>query len=71
MANTTEEKESHSPVNVKNVDYKDIEVLKHFVNANGRILSRRISGLSAHNQRRIAMAIKRARFMGLLPFVQK
>jgi small subunit ribosomal protein S18 len=51
------------------VDYKDIKNLKRFTNPYGRILSRKRTGLTAANQRRLAQAIKRARFMGLLPYV--
>jgi small subunit ribosomal protein S18 len=51
------------------VDYKDIESLKRFLNPNGRILGRKRTGLAAKNQRQVAEAIKRARFMGLLPFI--
>jgi len=55
--------------NIKHVDYKDIEILKKFTNPHGRIMSRRQTGVSAISQRKLATAIKRARFMGLLPFV--
>ncbi len=55
--------------NIRFVDYKDVENLKRFLNPNGRILSRKRTGLAAKNQRALAEAIKRARFMGLLPFV--
>lgn len=54
---------------IKYFDYKDVELLKKFLNPHGRILSRRQTGLSALNQRKLGNAIKRARFMGLLPFV--
>lgn len=57
--------------NIKHIDYKDIEVLKRFLNPHGRLLSRRKTGLSASNQRKLATAAKRARFMALLPFVAK
>lgn len=57
--------------NIKHIDYKDIEILKKFLNPNGKIVSRRRSGLSAKNQRTFAKAVKRARFLGLLPFVAK
>lgn len=53
------------------VDYKDIQVLKNFVNPYGRITSRRRSNISAKHQRQVASAIKRARFMGLLPYIAK
>ncbi len=55
--------------NIHFVDYKDVENLKKFVNPNGRILSRKRTALSAKNQRLTAEAIKRSRFMGLMPFV--
>jgi len=52
-------------------DYKDTETLKRFLNPHGKIVSRRRSGLSASGQRALAEAVKRARFMALLPFVIK
>lgn len=58
-------------INIKAIDYKDTELLSRFITAHGRILSRRQTHLSAKHQRKIATAIKRARFMGLLPFVAK
>jgi len=51
------------------VDWKDVEFLKRFIPERGKIMPRRISGVSAKDQRRIAKAIKRARTMALLPFV--
>jgi small subunit ribosomal protein S18 len=51
------------------VDWKDIDFLKRFIPERGKIMPRRISGVSAKDQRRIAKAIKRARTMALLPFV--
>lgn len=57
--------------NIKHVDYKDVEILKKFLNPNARMLSRRKSGLTAKNQRSVATAIKRSRFMGLLPYVAR
>ena len=55
--------------NVKYIDYKDVELLKRFVSANGKIIPRRVTGTSAKYQRMLAVAIKRAREMALLPFV--
>lgn len=55
--------------NIRFIDYKDIDSLKRFLNPNGRILPRKRTGLTAKNQRGFAEAVKRARFMGLLPFV--
>ena len=51
------------------VDWKDVDYLKQYVPERGKIMPRRISGISAKDQRRIAKAIKRARAMALLPFV--
>ena len=51
------------------VDYKDIELLKKLVNRHGKIVSRRKSGCTAVSQHAVALAIKRARFMALLPYV--
>ncbi len=57
--------------NIKHIDYKDIEVLKKFLNPHGRLLSSEKSGVTAKNQRKLAIAVRRARFMGLLPFVSR
>ena len=54
---------------IEDIDYKDTELLKRFISERGKILPRRVSGTSAKNQRRLTIAIKRARIMGLLPFV--
>jgi small subunit ribosomal protein S18 len=51
------------------VDWKDVDYLKQYIPERGTIMPRRISGISAKDQRRIAKAIKRARTMALLPFV--
>ncbi len=51
------------------IDYKDVETLKKFINPHGKILPRRRSGLSAPNQRALSEAIKRARFMALMPYI--
>ena len=53
------------------IDYKDIETLIKFITERGKILPRRITGVSAHHQRFLAQAIKRARHMALLPFVAR
>lgn len=57
--------------NIKHIDYKDIELLKKFLAPNARILSKKRTGVTAKNQRKLAQAVKRSRFMGLLPFVAK
>ncbi|HPU46897.1 MAG TPA: 30S ribosomal protein S18 [Bacteroidales bacterium] len=53
---------------IKYVDYKDPDFLIKFVNEQGKILPRRITGTSAKYQRKVAKAIKRARHLALLPF---
>ena len=54
---------------IKYVDYKDAEFLKKFLNEQGKILPRRITGTSLKFQRKVAQAIKRARSLALLPYV--
>ncbi|MBM7617646.1 small subunit ribosomal protein S18 [Weissella uvarum] len=54
---------------IEYVDYKDTELLERFISERGKILPRRVTGTSAKNQRKVTTAIKRARIMGLLPFV--
>jgi small subunit ribosomal protein S18 len=53
---------------VKQIDYKDIDVLKEFINENGKIIPARITGTSAKYQRQLSVAIQRARFLALLPY---
>lgn len=50
------------------IDYKDIEVLRDFIQDNGRIIPARLTGTKAHYQRQLDTAIKRARFLALLPY---
>lgn len=57
--------------NIKFIDYKDTELLKRFINPHGRMISRKRSGISARFQRQLATAVKRARFIGLLPYVAR
>ena len=54
--------------NVKQVDYKDIGILKDFVNENGKIIPARITGTKARYQRQLSVAIKRARYLALMPY---
>ncbi len=54
---------------VKKIDYKDIDTLSKFITERGKILPRRITGVTFQYQRLLCVAIKRARHMGLLPFV--
>ncbi|MDD3477260.1 MAG: 30S ribosomal protein S18 [Candidatus Izemoplasmatales bacterium] len=52
------------------IDYKDFEMLKRFISERGKILPRRVTGTKAYYQKHLAAAIKRARFMALLPYVK-
>lgn len=54
---------------IKEIDYKDVDTLNHFITERGKILPRRITGVSAHHQKLLVAAIKRARHVALLPFV--
>ncbi len=54
---------------IKYIDYKDVDFLMNFINEQGKLLPRRITGNSMKYQRKVATAVKRARFMGLLPYV--
>jgi len=54
---------------IKYVDYKDPEFLKKFLNEQGKILPRRVTGTSLKYQRKVANAVKRARHLALLPYV--
>ena len=54
---------------IEYIDYKDTDLLRRFISERGKILPRRVTGTSAKNQRKLTTAIKRARIMGLLPFV--
>lgn len=56
---------------VKKIDFTDFELLKKFVSDRGKILPRRVTGTKAIYQRELAVAIKRARHMALLPFVKE
>ena len=53
----------------KSIDYKDIDTLRRFITERGKILPRRVTGVSAYFQKELTRAIKRARHMALLPFV--
>ena len=50
------------------IDHKDIDILKDFINENGKMMPARITGTKSHYQRQLTTAIKRARFLALLPF---
>jgi small subunit ribosomal protein S18 len=51
------------------IDYKDVDLLKKFITERGKILPRRLTGLTAQQQRDLTTAVKRARIVALLPFV--
>ena len=51
------------------IDYKDVRLLQRFISERGKIVPSRITAVSAKKQRELAKAIKRARFLGLLPYV--
>ncbi|KGF73935.1 30S ribosomal protein S18 [Neosynechococcus sphagnicola sy1] len=53
------------------IDYKDVDLLRKFVTERGKILPRRITGLTAKQQRDLTAAIKRARLLALLPFINQ
>lgn len=56
--------------NTKEIDYKNVELLKRYVSSQAKIIDPRHTGVCAKHQRALARAIKRARIMGLLPFVK-
>ena len=56
---------------VKVIDYKDIDILKDFVQENGKIMPARVTGTKARWQRQLSTAIKRAQFLALLPFTDR
>ena len=53
------------------IDFKDYELLRRFISDRGKILPRRVTGTKAYYQKHLARAIKRARFMALLPYVKE
>jgi small subunit ribosomal protein S18 len=55
---------------IRIVDYKDDKLLSRFLTERGKILPRRLSGVSARHQRQLAVAIKRARYLALLPYIK-
>lgn len=57
--------------NIKEIDYKDVQTLRRFINSYSKILPKKRTGVCAKDQRKLAVAIKRARIMSLLPFVSK
>lgn len=56
---------------IRHIDYKDVNTLYQFITERGKIIPRRITGVSFYHQKQLAAAIKRARHMALLPFVSQ
>ena len=54
---------------IEYIDYKDVELLKKFISANGKITPKRVTGTSAKYQRMLTTAIKRARHLAMMPYV--
>jgi small subunit ribosomal protein S18 len=57
--------------NIKHIDYKDVDLLKKFLNPHARVITRKRTGTTSKHQRKLAEAVSRARFMGLLPYVSR
>jgi small subunit ribosomal protein S18 len=57
--------------NLKNIDYKEIDLLRRFVSSQAKIIDPRHTHICAKHQRKLSTAIKQARFMALLPYVRK
>jgi len=57
--------------NLKEINYKDVELLKRFISSQAKIIDPKHTGTCAKHQRKLAQAIKRARYLGLLPFVKR
>jgi len=66
-----QKKQNFKKLNENNIDYKDIDLLRKFINEQGKILSRRSTGLNAKQQKKVTKSIKRARILALLPFLKK
>jgi hypothetical protein len=56
---------------IQEVDYKQVDLLKDFITENGKIIPARITGTKSHYQRQLAVAVKRARFLALLPYTDQ
>lgn len=56
---------------VKEIDYKDLDTLRNYVTETGKIVPSRITGTKANYQRQLATAVKRARYLALLPYTDK
>ena len=56
---------------IKEVDYKDVDLLKDFITENGKLIPARITGTKSKYQRQLGTAVNRARFLALLPYTDK
>ena len=56
---------------IEEVDYKDVDLLKDFITENGKLIPARITGTKSRYQRQLGTAVKRARFLALLPYTDK
>jgi small subunit ribosomal protein S18 len=59
----------YTRIPVDNIDYKDLALIRRFISDRGKIRSRRVTGLSRRHQQQLALAVKRAREVALLPYV--
>ncbi|TMK69875.1 MAG: 30S ribosomal protein S18 [Actinobacteria bacterium] len=59
----------YTRINVDHIDYKDLNTMRRFISDRGKIRSRRVTGLSRRHQQQLALAVKRAREIALLPYV--
>ena len=59
----------YTRINVEEIDYKDLTVLRRFISDRGKVRSRRVTGLSRRHQQQLGLAIRRARELALLPYV--
>ena len=57
--------------NLNDLDYKEVDLLRRFVSSQAKVIDPKHTGICAKHQRKLAQAIKRARFMALLPYVRK
>jgi small subunit ribosomal protein S18 len=70
MARRTKKPSPINEANIRYVDYKDERFLSRFISDNGKILPARLSGVGARHQRQLAAAIKKARYLALLPYTR-
>ncbi|OGY61360.1 MAG: 30S ribosomal protein S18 [Candidatus Colwellbacteria bacterium RIFCSPLOWO2_12_FULL_44_13] len=71
MKNKTTQQCFFCSQNIDEIDYKAVDLLKRFTSSQAKIIDPQHTGTCAKHERRLAEAVKRARFLGLLPFVQK